>query len=537
LSESGGKSANRPDSTIRVSELSRVVNEPSTATDQPSASVPWPQGPRVFHSRGVLESDAVQAAEHSRQLAALTEDAGPVRPARDALFRRLLGLADLAGTYLALAIAVVVIGGRGHALRPTAALVGLFVVLASKAIGLYDRDEHTLRKSTVDELPKILYLSISFALVVWLAEQLLVRGWLGRAQVFGLALGSFVFVTLARTIARHIALMASPPERCLLIGNLRDATRAAGKLTTSPSVKAQIVGRVPLSGSAMDMRPAITLPTLGDAASLGSIVAQYDVERAIIAPEGDDQETLHVIRLLKALGVKVSVLPRLLEVVGSSTTFDEVDGITLLGVRRYGLSKSSAILKRLMDVIAAVIGLALIAPVLLVIAIAIKLDSRGPVFFKQRRIGRWGTQFEMIKFRSMVKDAEQTKDDLRASNEAEGGLFKIRADPRITRVGRILRQTSLDELPQLFNVLRSDMSLVGPRPLVPDEDALIEGWQRWRLAVKPGMTGLWQIYGSSRIPMNEMLKIDYLYGANWSLWLDLKILLRTLPYVMRRRGL
>jgi lipopolysaccharide/colanic/teichoic acid biosynthesis glycosyltransferase len=142
----------------------------------------------------------------------------------------------------------------------------------------------------------------------------------------------------------------------------------------------------------------------------------------------------------------------------------------------------------------------------------------------------------MFKFRSMVRDAERIKEELRQRNEAEGGLFKITDDPRITRIGRYLRQTSLDELPQLFNVLTGDMSLVGPRPLVPDEDALIEGWERRRLAVKPGMTGLWQVYGSARIPMKEMVKIDYLYGANWSAWLDLKILLRTIPYVLSRRG-
>jgi lipopolysaccharide/colanic/teichoic acid biosynthesis glycosyltransferase len=158
------------------------------------------------------------------------------------------------------------------------------------------------------------------------------------------------------------------------------------------------------------------------------------------------------------------------------------------------------------------------------------------VFFRQPRIGRRGERFWMLKFRSMVVDAEARKASLRARNEAEGGLFKIDEDPRITRVGKLLRRTSLDELPQLLNVLRGDMSLVGPRPLVPDEDALIEGWQRRRLAVKPGMTGLWQIFGSARIPMQEMVKIDYIYGANWSLWLDTRILLRTVPYVLRRRG-
>jgi lipopolysaccharide/colanic/teichoic acid biosynthesis glycosyltransferase len=143
----------------------------------------------------------------------------------------------------------------------------------------------------------------------------------------------------------------------------------------------------------------------------------------------------------------------------------------------------------------------------------------------------------MLKFRSMVPHADAIKHELRHRNEVQGGLFKIADDPRITRVGRFLRRTSLDELPQLFNVLAGSMSLVGPRPLVEDEDALIEGWQRRRLAVKPGMTGQWQIFGSSRIPMEEMVKIDYLYGANWSIWLDLKILLRTVPYVLRRRGL
>jgi lipopolysaccharide/colanic/teichoic acid biosynthesis glycosyltransferase len=172
-----------------------------------------------------------------------------------------------------------------------------------------------------------------------------------------------------------------------------------------------------------------------------------------------------------------------------------------------------------------------------VLAALIKLDSSGPVFFRQPRIGRGGSSFGMIKFRSMVPNADEIKASLRGQNEADGGLFKISDDPRITRLGRLLRRTSLDELPQLINVITGDMSLVGPRPLVPDEDALIEGWRRRRLAVKPGMTGLWQIFGSSRIPMNEMVKIDYVYGANWSIWLDLKVLLRTIPYVLRRRGL
>ena len=261
-------------------------------------------------------------------------------------------------------------------------------------------------------------------------------------------------------------------------------------------------------------------------------------DRAIIAFDGPDSEDLlHTIRLVKALGVKVSVLPRLLEVVGSASTYDDIDGLPLLGVKRYGLSRSSDLLKRAVDLVGASIVLLFLSPLFAAIALAIKLDSPGPVFFRQRRIGRCSESFGMFKFRSMVENAEEVKDELRAQNEAAGGLFKIEDDPRITHVGNLLRKTSIDELPQLFNVIKGDMSLVGPRPLVPDEDRKIEGWQRRRAGFRPGMTGMWQIFGASRIPMHEMVKIDYLYGANWSVWRDLKILARTVPVVIGRRGL
>jgi len=232
----------------------------------------------------------------------------------------------------------------------------------------------------------------------------------------------------------------------------------------------------------------------------------------------------------------VSVLPRLFEVVGSSVDFDDVEGTVLLGVHQYGLSRSSEALKRAVDVIGASVLIVALLPLLAMIALAIKLTSPGPALFRQRRIGMRDGQFEIVKFRTMVVDAEQRKAALRDFNEADG-LFKIAEDPRITRVGRLLRKTSLDELPQLLNVLKGEMSLVGPRPLVADEDRRVEGRHRRRLQVRPGMTGVWQVFGSSRIPLSEMVKMDYLYGANWSLWLDVKILLRTVPFVLSRRGL
>ena len=461
------------------------------------------------------------------------------RPAvlqRDSFLRRGLGLVDLIAAFAALLLGISVIDAGRVSLAPGAVLIVPFVLLAGKVIGLYDRDQHVLRKTTIDEAPSIFYLAVLYSLALWLGEAVLFHGLLQRAQVFGLLVITFALMSVGRLIVRKAVFALTPPERCIVIGNATDAERIAAKFNHAHSVNATILGRVALHGKEMAETSA-AVEKLGDYGALAQVVADYDVERAIIAPASDGQEEiLDAIRLIKALGVKVSVLPRLLEVVGSTSTFDDLDGLWLLGVRQYGLARSSELLKRGMDIGAAGLGLVILGPLFLMLTLAVKLDSRGPVFFRQHRIGRRGDTFWMLKFRSMVDGADDMKEQVRSLNEAQGGLFKIGADPRITRVGRLLRRTSLDELPQLINVLRGDMSLVGPRPLVPDEDALIEGWQRRRLAVKPGMTGLWQIFGSSRIPMHEMVKIDYIYGANWSLWLDLRILLRTIPYVLGRRG-
>jgi lipopolysaccharide/colanic/teichoic acid biosynthesis glycosyltransferase len=189
-----------------------------------------------------------------------------------------------------------------------------------------------------------------------------------------------------------------------------------------------------------------------------------------------------------------------------------------------------------MDVTGAAFGLLVLAPLGALVALAITLDTTGPVSFRQSRVGRDGRTFQMIKFRSMIDGAEAQRAALQALNETDG-IFKLSKDPRVTRVGRLLRRTSIDELPQLINVLRGDMSLVGPRPLVLDEDRLVEGRHRERLALAPGMTGPWQVLGPTRPPLSEMVKTDYLYAANWSLWSDVKILLRTFGHVTGQRGL
>jgi exopolysaccharide biosynthesis polyprenyl glycosylphosphotransferase len=344
-----------------------------------------------------------------------------------------------------------------------------------------------------------------------------------------------VLLLLARTGARTLALHLSPAERCLFIGDAALAGTIRSKLTGHPGVKAEMVAHLDLDMVApwsADARSASRLSEVGE------LARTLDVHRAIIAPpNADADEMLDLVRTLKAVGVRVSVLPRLLEVVGSSIEFDDLCGMTFMGVRRFHLTRASAAVKRAFDLLGAMAGLAALAPLLIAIAVAIKLDSRGPVLFRQLRVGEHGRRFHMLKFRTMVPDAEAMKDSLRDLNEAQDGLFKIADDPRVTRVGRFLRRSALDELPQLLNVVKRDMSLVGPRPLVIEEDERVEGWHRRRLELRPGVTGHWQILGPARVPLREMVAIDYLYVANWSLWRDIKILLRTVPHVFARRGL
>ena len=405
------------------------------------------------------------------------------------------------------------------------------VVVAGKIQRIYERDELVLNKSTIDEAPKLFQLATFYALLVYVFDEQLLSGALGSAQMLMLWLMLFFFAVIARWVARLIVRRALGPERCLFVGSDESFNRLLEKLS-GDDPRAELVGRMALSPTAD--------PKLIAAASaqLHTLIEDLGVHRVVIEPSQESpQHVLDFVREAKATGVPVSLLPRILDVVGAEIEVDHLDGVTLLGVRHFGLSRSSILLKRSFDLVGATLGLVVLAPLFLIIAAAIKLETRGPVFFRQPRVGRDGARFEMWKFRSMVSGADAQKAELRSHNEAAAGLFKISEDPRMTRVGRILRRRSLDELPQLINVLRGEMSLVGPRPLVADEDEQIVGLDRRRLQLTPGMTGHWQILGSSRVPLAEMVKIDYLYVAGWSLWSDVKILLRTLPHVWGRRGM
>jgi exopolysaccharide biosynthesis polyprenyl glycosylphosphotransferase len=395
-------------------------------------------------------------------------------------------------------------------------------------------------------------------LVLWLSASVSVYGKLEPVELVSLWALLLLLMASGRSLARRLVRNFVPEERCLVLGDVDSAEALRRKFTLSFSLNASVVGRVNLhpdtgsdgsaahgNGASGDdqeerqngARQRLGAPrTLGPIEALGLVLVEHDIHRVIVVPgPADANETLDAIRTVKSLGVKVSVFPRMFEVLGSAVEFDDVDGLTLLGLHRSRLSRSSFMVKRAMDIVGSLLAMTVLSPLLLAIALAVKLTSRGPVLYRQRRVGRNGVEFNMLKFRSMRDGADAEKDQLLSLNETEG-LFKIAEDPRVTGVGRFLRRRSLDELPQLWNVLRGEMSLVGPRPLVPEDDARVEGWQRERLAVVPGMTGAWQILGSTRVPLQEMVKLDYLYWANWSLWTDIKILLRTFLYVLGARS-
>jgi exopolysaccharide biosynthesis polyprenyl glycosylphosphotransferase len=465
---------------------------------------------------------------------AISEVRGPAAcMRRDALFRRMLLVADVVA--LAGAFGLTVALSRRSLQLTWAAIAAVPVlVLCAKFTGLYDRDETLLRKTTLDEAPRLLQLATACALVAWLTGGLLVHGQLDRHEALFLWLTLAALLILARTAARAIALRVAAPERCLFIGDELSAETIRSKLACG-GIRAEVVAHLDLDEAASWSTDSFAEARLGEIRDLAQTL---DVHRAIVAPRSVDAgEMLNLVRTLKAVGVRVSVLPRLLEVVGSSVEFDDLHGITVMGVRRFELTRSSAAVKRAFDLAWACLGLVAVAPAMLLAALAIRLDSRGPVFFRQLRVGRNGKHFHIFKFRTMVADAEAMKDSLRDRNEAQEGLFKILDDPRVTRVGRLLRKTALDEVPQLLNILKGEMSLVGPRPLIVEEDTRIQGWHRRRLELTPGMTGPWQILGPARVPLAEMVAMDYLYVANWSLWNDMKILLRTVAYVINFRGL
>jgi exopolysaccharide biosynthesis polyprenyl glycosylphosphotransferase len=281
----------------------------------------------------------------------------------------------------------------------------------------------------------------------------------------------------------------------------------------------------------------IPLPVLGDLDALPRVLDSNRLDELILTEaDFDDRELLEIVDQAHRRGVKVRIAPKTSELLTERAEYIPGQGVPLFELRPPVLAGADFAVKRSFDLVVGVLVIVLGAPLWLAIAAAIKLTSPGPVFYRDRRVGLHEGEFGMVKFRTMRAGADKLQPALEAENEASGPLFKIRDDPRVTRVGRLLRRTSIDEVPNVLNVLRGEMSLVGPRPLPVRDFERLEDWHRKRYLVLPGMTGLWQISGRSHLTFDDLVRLDFYYLENWSIWLDISILVRTLPAVLARRG-
>jgi exopolysaccharide biosynthesis polyprenyl glycosylphosphotransferase len=279
------------------------------------------------------------------------------------------------------------------------------------------------------------------------------------------------------------------------------------------------------------------VPTVEGTQRLPEIIAEKNIDEVIVTlPWTDHLRILNIFQLCESLGVRVRTVPDLFQLSLNRVDVEDLGGVPVIGLKAASIRGANLIVKRSMDVTLGSLMLLILSPLMIISALAIKLDSPGPIIFRQKRVGARGQEFVVFKFRSMREGADEEKERLLDLNEMNGPLFKIRDDPRMTRLGRFLRRSSLDELPQLFNVLRGEMSMVGPRPHTSAEVEQYQNWQRQVLEAPPGMTGLAQVSGRSQLSFDEQCLLDIYYIENWSPALDIKILLRTVPKALSGQG-
>jgi exopolysaccharide biosynthesis polyprenyl glycosylphosphotransferase len=472
-----------------------------------------------LEAAGLSELDVSAAARSAAPAGHLAADSVSTVYGPEPLLRRMLALADV----LAIAASAVVVGFWGSSTGASLLLVlsvPIWVVTA-KLAGLYDRDHRTLRHLTVDELPWLVVWTLSSTALLTLLltpfpaidltadDRVLV--W---ATVLGLA---FVFRAGMRALWRRV----TPPQRVLIVGDGPLAQAVVRKLELFPDIHATITGEI----ESCDMLDE-GLRGLGGR-----------IDRIVIACSELKENLLEtLLPFCRANAVKLTVVPPTRGMFGTATNLTHIADLPLLDYNTWDISRMTRALKRGMDVVLAVVGLIVASPILGLTAIAIAVDSRGPILFRQTRAGERGRPFRMLKFRTMVRNAEALLPELVRFDELDAPMFKLKADPRVTRVGRFLRRTSIDELPQLVNVLRGEMAIVGPRPEQLDLVERYGAEAQFRLQIKPGITGPMQVYGRGELTFDERLAVEREYVENLSLVRDIRIVLMTLPAVLGRRG-
>ncbi|MEN8098175.1 MAG: sugar transferase [Chloroflexota bacterium] len=325
-------------------------------------------------------------------------------------------------------------------------------------------------------------------------------------------------------------------DRTLIVGGGEVARAVLRTLVALPDLGYRVVGYV-LPDTGEEQEPLGRFPNLGTLDRIPEILEEHQINEVIITlPSSQRRRIQRILQQCRARGARGRIVPDFFQLSLQRVDVDNLGGIPLMGFARQALGRWPRLLKRTTDIVSAIVSLTLASPIMLLVAIAIRIESKGPVVFRQERLGQDANPFQVLKFRSMRLGAEKELSELRDINEVDGPIFKIKDDPRLTSVGRIIRRTSLDELPQFINVLRGEMSLVGPRPPLASEVEEYVDWQRKRLDVKPGLTGLWQVSGRSDLTFDEMCLLDIYYIENWSLWLDLHIILRTIPSILFARG-
>ena len=398
--------------------------------------------------------------------------------------------------------------------------------------GLYDLRRPTHATAELQRLFNAILMSVLLiVLVTFIGPIEISRGfvvWLLGFSLVTVVTGRLITRRLGHSLNAH----AVTSQVTLIAGTNDEARALARTLMRRPWMGYRVCGFVEVTPSGLEVMDG--LPVFGTVDNIAQITRDHAVRSVIIAGSAAGGATLQSIDSALSADVSVRVSPGLANLGAARVILEPIDGMALFSLRRHRFSRRQRFLKRSVDVGVSTVAIVAAAIPMLFIALAIKLTSPGPVLFRQRRVGEQEKEFTILKFRTMVVGAHAQRDSL--DNEADGLLFKMRRDPRVTKVGAFLRKTSLDELPQLFNVLSGEMSLVGPRPALPEEASRYAESQRGRLRVKPGVTGLWQVNGRHDLAFEDYVRYDLFYVENWSLTMDLYILAKTIPALLTARG-
>jgi exopolysaccharide biosynthesis polyprenyl glycosylphosphotransferase len=486
--------------------------------------------------QGRVEDVALAPGARTRSVR-LADDAASVRASYRRIYR-LVAVTDALSIAAALLIAQWARFGphipQRHFLTVLVGAPLLMVIVVYRAFHLYDAYRYT----PAEEFRRIiLAVSLGLGLVVALAfssKADFSRMWLGLSWAFSIVAALASRRVWHKRIGRQrmSGFLAFPT---IVVGTNAEA-RHLVELMQLPSFGFRPIGMVTTEAGDPDVQDA-AYPVLGSVDELRDVIRELGVECVFVAASAlSSREMGFVAKAVRLEGVEVRITATLPEVLSSRVAVQSLGGVTALSLRPVRLTGTQAVVKRAFDVAVATVGVLIASPVLALLAIAVKVSSSGPVLYRQTRVGQRGRPFTMLKFRTMREGADEMVDDLRERHGVDDLMFKLPHDPRVTGVGRFLRKWSLDELPQLFNVIRGEMSLVGPRPPLPREVTRYEDWQFDRLEVPPGISGLWQVSGRSDLSFDDCVRLDLFYIENWSLAYDLYILAKTLPVLMSARG-